>query len=62
MLQVGYNILEMARAAKRPANEPLTGLSIVFFFVFFSWPLTSRYHFLKSLLIFVITLKLIENS
>ena len=55
----------MARAAKRPANEPLTGLFIgpltaQVYHLFLTAPLTSRYQFLKSLSIFIIPLRVIK--
>ena len=57
----------MAWAAKRPTNEPLTGLSsglltAWFYFAFLIGPLTSRYQFLKSLSTFSFLLNVAEGS
>ena len=46
--------LEMARAVKRPANEPLTGLVVLpltaqFYFLFLTGPQMNRLKFSKSL-------------
>ena len=59
--------LEMAWAAKRPANEPLTGLfsgllTARFYFLFLIGPLMSRYQFLKSLSTFSFFLNVAEGS
>ena len=48
------------------ANKPLTGLfigprTVKFYLLFLTGPLTSRYQFLKSLLIFIVPLKVIED-
>ena len=60
-VRLGSCRLGMAPAAKRPANEPLTGLFISlltaqFYLLFLIGPLTSRYQFLKSLSTFIFLL------
>ena len=56
----------MAWAAKRPANEPLTGLfngtlTAQFYLLFLIGPLTSGYQFLKSLSTFIFLLNVDEG-
>ena len=56
-----------AWAAKRPANEPLTGpfsgpLTAQFYLLILIGPLTSCYQFLKSLSTFIFLLNAVERS
>ena len=58
--------LQMAWAAKRPANEPLNGLSsgalmAQFYLLSLIGPLTNRYQFLKSLLTWIFLLNVVEG-
>ena len=59
--------LDMTWAAKRPANEPSTGLfsgplTAQFYLLFPIGLLTSRYQFLKSLSTFIFQLNVVERS
>ena len=59
--------VETAWAAKRPVNEPSTGifkgpLTAQFYLLFLIGPLTSRYQFLNSLSTFSFLLNVAEDS
>ena len=65
--KVKFSAVEMAWAAKRPVNEPLTGifkgpLTAQFYLLFLIGPLTSRYQFLNSLSTFSFLLNVAEGS
>ena len=60
-------VLSLSWAAKRPANEPLTGLfsdplTAQFYLLFLMGPLTSRYQFMKSLSTFIFLSNVVERS
>ena len=59
-------VLSPSWAAKRPANEPLTGLfsgplTAQFYLLFLMGPLTSRYLFMKSLSTFIFLSNVVER-
>ena len=61
------HIVEVAWAAKRPANEPLTvfftgSLTAQFYLLFLIGPLTSRYQCLKSFSTFFFLVDVVEGS